>query len=80
MYWYTPKLECEYVAVTVLRNQRVFRDREVVTNRSDIIIACTTAIRPIRKRENVTQENKYSNKIQTKTTERKKEKIRCVYL
>jgi hypothetical protein len=51
-----------------------------MTNGSDIIIACTTATRPIRKREKTTQKNKYSNKLQSKTTERKKEQIRCVVL
>jgi len=45
-FWYTPKLVCDQEAVTVERNQGVYTDREVMTNKSDIIIACTTAQQP----------------------------------
>jgi len=65
-YCYTPKLVCEHVAVTVLRNQGVYRDREFMTNTSALISLCTSTVRWIRERGNRKGKNKCSNKLQAK--------------
>jgi hypothetical protein len=81
-YWCTPKLVCEHVAVTVLRNQGVYINREFTANSPDIVIAGTTTIRPIRERERKkTTGNKRRSALTNykQKAHREKKKMCCTY-